>query len=185
MRRAALACLLLAGAARAGEYRFDPDHSFVHFEVLHFGTSTLRGRFGPLAGSASFDPAAGRGHVALRIPIASLSTGLPVLDRRLREADLFAAETHPEAYFVAERFVFAGGGLREVRGEFTLRGNSRPLALHALRFGCRPHPEQRRDWCGGDFEAELKRSDFGLDFGLPLVADRVRLQIQVEALQID
>ncbi|MBS0442054.1 MAG: polyisoprenoid-binding protein, partial [Proteobacteria bacterium] len=36
---------------------------------------------------------------------------------------------------------------------------------------------------GGDFEAELRRSDFGMSFGLPLVADRVRLLVQVEAIR--
>ena len=36
---------------------------------------------------------------------------------------------------------------------------------------------------GGDFEGELTRSDFGINFGLPFVADRVRLQVQVEAVQ--
>ena len=45
------------------------------------------------------------------------------------------------------------------------------------------HPIVKRDWCGGDFEAELRRSDFGMSFGLPLVADRVRLLVQVEAIR--
>ncbi|MBX3606093.1 MAG: YceI family protein [Piscinibacter sp.] len=180
---AALVCVMLCGGAAATEYRLDPQHSFVHFEVLHFGTSTLRGRFGPLDGQASLDAPAGRGRTGLRIPMASLSTGLPVLDRRLREADLLAVDAYPEAYFVAEHFVFEDGALREVRGEVTLRGISRPLTLRALRFGCRPHPTLQRDWCGGDFETELRRSDFGMTFGLPLVADRVRLLIEVEALR--
>ncbi len=189
MTRHAAAALVLGWAALSGaaaaEYRLDPDHSFVHFEVLHFGTSTLRGRFGPLAGDVTLDAGAGRGRVGLRIPIKSLNTGLPVLDSRLREPDLFAAEAYPEAYYVAQRFEFAAGTLRAVHGEITLRGTSRPLALRALRFGCRPDAERAAKRCGGDFEAELRRSDFGMDFGLPLVADRVRLQIQVEALQVD
>jgi polyisoprenoid-binding protein YceI len=45
------AALLLAATlspAAPAVYVLDPDHSFVFFEVLHFGTSTLRGRFGPL-----------------------------------------------------------------------------------------------------------------------------------------
>ena len=53
MRRLLPALLLCAGAAPAHaepvDYALDPAHSFVHFELLHFGTSTIRGRFGPLA----------------------------------------------------------------------------------------------------------------------------------------
>lgn len=182
---AVLALALAAGAAAAAPYRLDAPHSFVHFEVQHFGTSTLRGRLGPLEGTAEFDAAAGRGRIGLVIPIAGLSTGWPLLDKRLREADLFDAAAYPEAYYVAEHFVFEGGALREVRGELTLRGRPRALALRVLRFGCRADPEAGRERCGGDLEAELRRSDFGMDFGLPLVGDRVRLLISVEALRAD
>lgn len=188
LRRHTLAALLLAGAAvgpaRAEplNYRFDPAHTFVHFEVLHFGTSTLRGRFGPIEGDVTLDRAAGRGELSLRIPTTTLSTGLRFLDARLREPDLLATEAHPEAYFVASRFRFDGERLAEVRGEFTLRGVSQPLSLNALRFSCRQDlsDSQAFEVCGGDFEAEILRGEFGMSFGLPLVANRVRLQIQVE-----
>ncbi len=179
---AALAACGLAGAQPA-TYRLDPSHSFVHFEVMHFGTATLRGRFGPLEGVAELDRSARRGEVSLTLPTRIVSTGLPVLDSRLRQADLLASGEYPDAYFVARNFVFEGEALREVRGEFTLRGISRPLALRALSFSCGMHPLLQREWCGGDFEAELRRSDFGMSFGLPLVADRVRLQVQVEAIR--
>lgn len=169
-------------AAEPGDYRFDPMHSFVHFEVMHFGTATLRGRFGPLEGHATLDATAGRGSVSLRVPTKIVSTGLAVLDSRLRQGDLLDSGGHPEAFFVADRFVFDGTQLREVRGEITLRGTSRPLALRAQRFSCGTHPLLQRPWCGGDFEAELQRSDFGMDFGLPLVGNRVRLLVQVEAI---
>jgi polyisoprenoid-binding protein YceI len=186
-RRAVLALGLAVAAAGATaqpvSYRFDPSHSFVQFEVMHFGTSTLRGRFGPLDGLAMLDMAAAQGQVSLSIPTQAVSTGLAVLDSRLRQDDLLASTAHPQAYFVAERFVFDGPTLREVRGEFTLRGISRPLTLRAQRFACGTHPVVQRPWCGGDFEAMLLRSDYGLTFGLPLVADRVRLLIQVEAIQ--
>lgn len=187
LSRIALAVLLAATGTTAGAqpavYRFDPAHSFVHFEVMHFGTATLRGRFGPLQGFATLDRSAARGDVTVRVPTRIVSTGLPVLDSRLRQADMLASDEHPEAFFIAEHFLFEGGQLREVRGEFTLRGTSRPLSLHAQRFSCGIHPLLQRDWCGGDFEAELRRSDYGISFGLPLVADRVRLLIQVEAIR--
>lgn len=190
MKRALLARLAAGAAflapclagAQPASYRLDPSHSFVHFEVMHFGTATLRGRFGPLEGVAGLDRTARRGEVSLTIPTRIVSTGLTVLDSRLRQADLLASAEHPDAYFVARQFVFAGDTLREVRGEITLRGISRPLTLRAQRFSCGTHPLLQRPWCGGDFEAELQRSDFGMDFGLPLVGNRVRLLVQVEAI---
>ncbi len=180
---AAAAWLLAAPpvSAQSHDYVLIPEHSFVQFEVLHFGTSTTRGRFGPLSGQATLDRAAGRGEVSLRIATAGVSTGLAVFDARLRQTDLLDSSGHPESFFVSRNFRFEDGSLAEVRGEFTLRGQSRPLSLKALRFRCRTETDTRREICGGDFEASFKRSDYGASFGLPLVGNDIRLLIQVEA----
>ncbi len=165
-------------AAPAAVYELDPRHSFVHFEVLHFGTSTSRGRFGPVQGQVTLDRNNGLGEVALRIATTSVDTGLPVFNARLREADLLAAAEYPEAFFVARNFRFEGSQLAELRGEFTLRGTSQPLSLKARQFACRQ--DGATEVCGGDFEGEFLRSSFGATFGLPFVADRVKLVVQVE-----
>ncbi|HEX7690132.1 MAG TPA: YceI family protein [Burkholderiaceae bacterium] len=173
----------ISSSAVAGTYRLDPAHTFATFEVRHFGTSTLRGRFGPLQGEVTVDPAAGTGDVRLRIPMATLSTGFAPLDARLKRPDLLAVDDYPEAYFVATRFRFdAAGGVREVRGEFILRGHSEPLSLYADRFACRDDAMLERRVCGGDFHADLKRGAFGANFGEPFVGDDVHLVIQVEAI---
>ena len=187
MKRIAAAALLLAlpalAPAQPAVYLLDAQHSFVHFEVLHFGTSTLRGRFGGIEGHVELDPAAGRGLVSLRIPTAGVDTGLAIFDARLRQGDLLASEAHPVAYFVASRFFFDGHKVSAVHGELTLRGTSQGLQLRALRFGCHTHPLLQREVCGGDFEGELQRADFGAGFGLPFVANRVRLRVQVEGIR--
>jgi len=164
-------------------YRLDPNHTFVTFEVLHFGTSTLRGRIGPISGEVVVDRAARTGDLRLRIPVTTVETGLPALDARLKEPGLLATGEYPEAYFVATRFQFdAAGGVQEVRGEFTLRGVSEPLSLVARSFACRRDPMLKRDVCGGDFDASLKRSRFGATLGEPFVSDDVHLVIQVEGI---
>ncbi|OYU82750.1 MAG: polyisoprenoid-binding protein [Burkholderiales bacterium PBB5] len=182
----ALLATALTGStgAQPAAYTLDPTHSFVHFEVLHFDTATIRGRFGPLQGEVQLDRAARSGRVQLTIPTAGVSTGLPVLDARLREADMLDATGHPKAFFVAERFEFTpDGSVAAVTGEFTLRGRSRALRLVAQRFRCYTSPLLRREVCGGDFDADLLRSDFGFTHSLPFVADVVRLRVQVEAVR--
>ena len=90
---------------------------------------------------------------------------------------------YPEAYFVATRFQFdASGGVKQVRGEFTLRGVSEPLSLQARSFACRQDAMLKRQVCGGDFDGALKRSRFGATLGLPFVGDDVHLVVQVEAI---
>jgi polyisoprenoid-binding protein YceI len=189
-RAARLASLaaLAAGVVHAApmEYRLDPTHSFVSFELLHFDTSTLRGRVGPLSGEVTLDREARRGRVQVVVDTAQASTGVAVLDARLREPDMLAVAAHPKAYFVAERFEFdAAGAVASVRGEFTLRGQGQPLTFTARRFRCYTSPLFRREVCGGDFEAELVRSSFGITHSLPFVSDVVRLKLQVEAIRAE
>ena len=174
-----------AASAAAGlrAYRLDPAHTFVTFEVRHFGTSTLRGRIGPFSGDLQFDRTARKGDLRLRIPMGTLDTGFAPLDARLKAPDLLATTEYPEAYFLATQFRFdAAGAVSEVRGEFILRGVSQPLSLFARRFACRDDDSLKREVCGGDFEGDLKRSDFGATYGEPFVADDVHLVIQVEAV---
>jgi polyisoprenoid-binding protein YceI len=173
-----LALTALPLRAEPAVYDLDPDHTFVTFEFMHFGASTSRARLGPVRGAITVDRARGEGEIGVRIPTASVDTGLAFFNSRLRQADLLASEEFPEAFFVARRLRFEGGQLAEVRGEFTFRGVSQPLSLVATHFACRPDPQG--EICGGDFEAEVLRSSFGATFGLPLVGDRVKLLIQVE-----
>jgi polyisoprenoid-binding protein YceI len=164
-------------------YQLDPAHTFVTFEVLHFGTSTLRGRIGPVNGEVTIDRAAKTGDLRLRIPVTTVSTGVRALDARLKEPDLLATGDNPEAYFVATKFQFdAAGGVKEVRGEFTLRGVGEPLSLVARSFACRQDAMFKRQVCGGDFDGQLKRSRFGATLGLPFVGDDVHLVVQVESI---
>jgi polyisoprenoid-binding protein YceI len=184
----AVALYALACAARAEPvlYRFDPTHTFVSFELLHFGTSTIRGRFGPLNGEATLDRAARKGRVQVEIDTSQVSTGVAALDARLKEPDMLAVQANPRAYLVAERVEFdAAGRVKAIRGEFTLRGVSLGLTLTALRFNCYTSPLLRREVCGGDFEGQFNRSTAGITHSLPFVADTVRLLVQVEGIRDD
>ncbi|NDG41028.1 MAG: polyisoprenoid-binding protein [Betaproteobacteria bacterium] len=190
MRLILLALALLAATAstraQPASYVLDPTHSFVHFELLHFDTSTIRGRFGPLNGEVVLDRSARSGRVQVVVATAAVSTGLPLLDTLIKQPELLAVADHPQAFFVAERMEFdAQGQVIAVTGEFTLRGIGQSLRLVAQRFRCYFHPLLRREVCGGDFEAEFLRSRFGITHSLPFVADRIRLKVQVEAIRQD
>jgi polyisoprenoid-binding protein YceI len=169
--------------AQPVSYAIDASHTKVHWETRHFGTSTHRGRFDAVDGSIVIDRTAKSADVAITITTASVSSGVPALDGMLRGASFLASEAHPSAYFVARQVRFSGDAVQELRGEFTLRGVSRPLSLVATNFACRQDTRLQREVCGGDFEAEILRSEFGSTFGLPFVGDKVRLLIAVEGVR--
>ena len=180
----ALACTPVAGLhAEPVAYAIDPSHTKVYWEVRHFGTSTQRGRFDSVEGSIEIDRQKGLGDVSISIATASISSGVPALDAVLRNGSFLASASNPTAYFVAKQLRFDGDRINALRGEFTLRGVSRPLSLTASNFGCRTDAELKREVCGGDFEAEILRSDYGSTFGLPFVGDKVRLLISIEGIR--
>jgi polyisoprenoid-binding protein YceI len=181
----ALALLAAAPASRAEPvaYGLDLTHTFVHWEVLHMGTSTSRGRFDKLEGSVSFDAKDKALDIGITVATDSITTGAAAFDAVLKGASLLNAKEHPQAWFVARRATFEGDTLKQVHGEFTLRGVSQPLTLRATRWRCALNPLFQREVCGGDFEATIKRSDFGMTLALPLVADDVKLLVQVEGVR--
>jgi polyisoprenoid-binding protein YceI len=186
LARVAVLLTTMAAAAHAEpvRYRFDPTHTFVHFELQHFGTSTIHGRIGPLNGEAVLDRAAGTGRVQVEIDTSLASTGVAVLDARMKEDDMLAVQAYPRAYLVAERIAFdSAGRVTALRGELTLRGVSQPLTLTALRFNCYTSPLFNREVCGGDFEGRINRSSVGITHSLPFVSDTVRLLVQVEGVR--
>ena len=172
-----------SAAAEPQNFVLDPANTQVHFELKHFGTSTIRGRFDAVEGAITLDRAARTGSVSMSIATASVSTGFAPFDGVIRGPYLLGSAAYPTAYFVASRIEFEGDRVAAVTGEFTLRGTSRALTLRALRYACRMAAEPAREVCGGDFETEFLRSDFGITHSLPFVADRVRVQLQVEAVR--
>jgi polyisoprenoid-binding protein YceI len=180
---ALVAAPLLATAAPA-TYAIDPTHTSVFFEALHFGTSTNRGRFIKNSGTVSFDRAAKSGKVDLTLDMSGISTGVAPFDKHLSSADFFDVANHPTARFVGDAFVFDGDKVTEVRGQLTLRGQTHPVTLKAVRFNCYDNPMLKREVCGGDFETTIQRSQWGVNWGLQMgVADATKLIIQVEAVK--
>lgn len=177
------ASVLAATQAQAATYAIDPSHTFVTFEVAHFGTSTNRGRFDKKEGTVQFDRAAKTGKVELTIDMASINTGTPAFNKHLLGADFFNAEAFPTAKFVSDKFTFVGDKVTEVTGSLTLLGKTNPITLKATNFNCYNSPMLKREVCGGDFEATLDRSAYGMNYGVQWGMPKdVRLVIQVEAI---
>ena len=179
------AALGLAGTAQAqtATYSLDPTHTFVTFEALHFGTSTARGRFDKKEGSIQFDRAAKTGKLDITIDMASINTGVAPFDKHLQSADFFNTAAHPTARFVADSLSFDGDKVTRVNGTLTMLGKTGPVVLTGSRFNCYDNPFFKRQVCGGDFETTIKRSQWGMSYGLPGIPDDVRLTVQVEAIK--
>ena len=185
--RLALAATLLPIAAFAApvQYTLDPYHAAVYFAVGHNDISYVRGRFGRLRGTIQYDAEARSVSMVVSVDTGTIDTGNSGVDNVLRSDQFLDADRNPEVHFVGDRLVFDGDRLIAVDGKLTLHGVERPLRLNVKRFVCKDVPLglAHRYVCGGDFEARLKRSDFGMTRFLPEVADEVELFISGEAVR--
>lgn len=174
-----------AASAPAPNYAIDPTHTFVNYEIGHFGTTTNRGRFSTKDGTLFFDRAAQAGKVEVVMDISSVNTGVDFLNRQLQGKDFLNVADYPTGKFVSDQFVFAGDKVAEVRGRLTLLGKTNPVTLKATNFNCYTSPLIKREVCGGDFETRIKRSAWGILWGLTFgFEDDVKLLIQVEAIKM-
>lgn len=181
---AALTATAVGAQAQSATYAIDPTHTFVTFEIGHFGTSTNRGRFDKKTGTVQFDKAGKKGSVDITIETGSINTGTAAFDKHLQSKDFFNSGEFPTARFVASQLSFTGDKVSEVSGQLTLLGKTLPITLKATQFNCYDNPMLKREVCGGDFEATLVRSQYGMNYGLQWgFPDNVRLVIQVEAVK--
>ncbi len=179
----ALAAVTAPALAAPAGYTIDPNHTFPVFEVDHLGFSTQRGRFNKTSGRITLDTAARQGSVDVTIDAASIDMGFAKWNDNMRGENYFNTDAHPTITFKADRLVFDGERPVSAEGSLTMLGVTRPVTLSINRFRCAPHPLNKRETCGADVVATLKRSEFGMTKYIPSVGDEVRLLIAVEAFR--
>lgn len=191
---AAGAALLLAGAVvaqegltttpsqvRAGTYKLDPEHGKITWSVDHLGLSTYVGQFVNVSADLTLDPAnPANSRLSATIPLTDVDSNSDGLDSHLQTPDFFDTANHPTATFVATSIVVDRDDPTEadVTGDLTLRGVTRKVTME-VEFNAAG--EMRGAYkVGFDGEAKIRRSDFGITFGAPLLGDEVKLHMEGE-----
>ena len=163
----------------AGIYATDPSHTLVGWKVSHFGFNDYFGQFGDVRGTLTLDPAnPSRSVVDITVPVSGLATASSGLTAHMQRADFFDMANHPEVRFVSTA-VEANGDRAVIAGNLTIRGVTRPVILSARFSGAGTNPYNRKDTVGFHATTTIKRSDFGMTYGVPLVSDDVELTISV------
>ena len=195
---AAAALSLLAGGAvvaqaaltqtpaevQAGTYKLDPDHGKITWSVDHLGFSTYVGQFVNARADLTLDPAnPSASTLTATIPLTEVDTNSDGLDAHLQTADFFDTANHPVATFVSRSVTVDADDPSEavVVGDLTLRGVTRPVTM-AVEFN-QAGDSMGAYKAGFDGEATIKRSDFGISYGVPVLGDEVTLHIEGEFIR--
>ena len=167
----------------AGTYAADPNHTMVVWKLDHLGFSNYTGIFGDVTGTLVLDPAnPAAARVDVTIPVAKVTTASAGLTGHLLRPGKdgarpdFFGPAPADARFVSTRVVLDDDGDEaKVTGDLTLNGVTRPVTLDVDFHGAGAMGGKQT--VGFEAEATIRRSDFGLGFGVPMVGDEVELEI--------
>ena len=112
----------------------------------------------------------------------SIKTIDPRLDTHAKSEDFFNVAKYPTMTFKSTSFTFDGDRVVGIDGELTLLGVTKPVALKVSNDICGEHPINKRPMCGAEAVTTIKRSEWGMKYGIPrAVSDEVKITIPIEA----
>jgi polyisoprenoid-binding protein YceI len=163
-----------------GRWDLDHAHSSVVFSVRHLGLSKVRGRFDRIDATVDVGDSVEDTTVVAIIDLTSVDTNQPDRDAHLRSTDFFDTDRQPEMRFRSTR-ISGHGNTWTLEGEVTLNGITRPMTLDVEFNGVETFPGRDAVHAGFSANGEMKRSEFGIDFGmLPIGVDKIALADKVQ-----
>jgi polyisoprenoid-binding protein YceI len=172
---------LWALPAAAQTYQIDPVHTSLVFRVKHMNTAYIYGRFNQVTGSITLDernPA--RSSVAVEVDANSVFTANEQRDNHLRSPDFLNVRQFPTITFRSTEVRRVNANTVQVKGNLTLHGVTRPVTVNVTLTGKGKNP-QGREIIGFETTFTIRRSEFGIRYGLPALDDEVRIILSVEA----
>lgn len=200
--KALTAICLIAGAVTtfaadntvpAGTYTLDKSHATVIFKVNHLGFSNYTARFKKFDATLQFDPKnLAASSVTASVDVSSLETDYPEPDKhdfnkQLCGAEWLDAAKFPQMTYRSKKITITSGNRLHIDGELELHGIKQPVALDAIyNGGYAGHPMDPHARIGFSAHGGLKRSQFGIAYGIPEpgstmgVGDAVEIIIEAE-----
>ena len=185
---AALLLLLAAVVAHADvtEYKIDPNHTLVGFDIRHF-FARVNGRFKDFSGTIKLDDKdLSKSSVDVTIQAASINTENEHRDADLRSAHFFLVDSFPTLTFKSTKVVAGPDNSALVYGDLTMRGITKPVVLDSKFLGAMMDSQMGRKIAGFEGKATINRKDWNiiwnrtLDQGATMLGDDVNIKLQVE-----
>jgi polyisoprenoid-binding protein YceI len=182
-------CLAAAPALRAqNDWKIDPAHSSVGFDITHLGVATIHGTFTKTEGTVNWDDAnMSKSSVKATIDVNSLDTGVAPRDTKVKSDSFFDAVKFPTMTFDSTSVQKSGDGLT-VAGNLTIKGVTKPVTLNVTNISpAMPHPMKKGAMVRGlTATTTISRKNFGLAWTGPAagvdaaVGDQLKITIQLE-----
>ncbi len=164
------------------DYKIDPTHTATVFSWNHFGFSTPSANFSDIQGVIKVDNAKpANSSVNVTIPLSSVNTNVPALDKEFQEEAWFNAAKYPNITFKSTKVETKDKKHFKITGDLTVKGVTKPVVLNAVLNKQGEHPMAKVPAIGFNATTSFKRSDFGLGNYVPNVGDKITVNITTEA----
>lgn len=177
----------------AGTYTVDKAHASLIFRVSHLGFSNYTARFKRFDAELHFDPAnLAAARLTATVDARSIETDFPDpakidFNAQLQNDKWLDTAKYPTMTFRSKRIEVTGSDAMQVVGDLTLHGVTHPVTLAVMyNGGYAGHPFDPHARIGFSAHGTLKRSDFGIAYGIPApgtnfgVGDKVDVIIEAE-----
>lgn len=184
---------VVATIAPAGDYTLDKPHASLIFRVNHLGFSHYTARFKHFDARLHFDPAdLTRSRVTATVDARSIETDFPDptkvdFNAKLQNPQWLDTAKFPRMTFRSTKIEQTGANIMRITGDLNLHGITHPVTLQArYNGGYAGNPFDPHARIGFSAHGSLKRSQFGMTFGLPPpgsnmgVGDDVEIIIEAE-----
>ncbi|MDE0398850.1 MAG: YceI family protein [Candidatus Poribacteria bacterium] len=164
-------------------YEIDTAHSMIIFRAKHNGVSYNYGRFNEFTGAITMDETdASKSTVEFEVKAASVDTGNEKRDQHLRSSDFFSAKQFPVITFKSTKVSAKEGkeDVLEVTGDLELHGVKKSITVDVTITG-RAKDRQGVSLIGFESIFTIKRSEYGMTYGMGGISDDVQLTVSIEA----
>ena len=164
------------------DYKIDPTHTATVFSWNHFGFSTPSANFTDIQGVIKVDNAKpSNSSVDVIIPISSVNTNVPALDKEFQEEAWFNAAKYPNITFKSAKVETKDKKHFKITGDLTVKGVTKPVVLDAVLNKQGEHPMAKVPAIGFNATTSFDRSAFGIGNYVPNVGDKITVNITTEA----
>jgi len=164
------------------DYKIDPTHTATVFSWNHFGFSTQSANFSDIQGVIKVDNAKpANSSVNVTIPLSSVNTNVPALDKEFQQEAWFNAAKYPNITFKSTKVETKDKKHFKITGDLTVKGVTKPVVLDAVLNKQGEHPMAKVPAIGFNATTSFNRSDFGLGNYVPNVGDKITVNITTEA----
>ena len=177
-----VAAVTTLSVAKPVDYKVDPTHTATVFSWNHFGFSMPSGNFTDIQGTISVDndqPA--KSSVNISIPLSSVNTNVPALDKEFQEEAWFNAAKYPNITFKSTKVETTDKKNFKITGDLTVKGVTKPVVLDAVLNKQGDHPMTKAATVGFNATTSFNRSAFGIASYVPNVGDKITVNITTEA----